>query len=258
MFLQIQTNSGVTANLKVLIDTGAEANLIRKGVLNASCFRNSKNPIRLFTADGSPMNGGAYEVSTKVRFFSGREGENKIEEFLPADFYVADIKIDAILSTPWLGSQQLGVFPHLGALARADSHSLLLRGEARGAPRISGNKKRNGVSVVSGTPTPADQKTKRQKRRQRYKKGKAQTLLEERKEKEAAVPFSFSASLENQAKKDKEFRLFPQEMEIIQSALQKSEKEDEEKLCALIFAPEENAVQGTEVEELREKNKKRI
>lgn len=46
---------------------------------------------------------------------------------MEGEFYTADIKVDAILSYPWLRDNQLGVFPDLGALAMRDPF-VLLRG----------------------------------------------------------------------------------------------------------------------------------
>ena len=44
--------------LKALVDTGAEANLVRTGLLSPSLFRRSRHPLSLVTADGKRMEGG--------------------------------------------------------------------------------------------------------------------------------------------------------------------------------------------------------
>ena len=46
-------------------------------------------------------------------------------------FYEAYIKIDAILSYPWMRKNELGVFPHLGALVMDKPKMALLYGMER-------------------------------------------------------------------------------------------------------------------------------
>ena len=118
--------------LRVLIDTGAEANLIRKGLLAPELMKTSLKPLTLVTADGSPMEGGTCEVTLQLCFASSQpNAAGKPEWCTRGTFHEADIKVDAILSSPWLDSERLGVFPHLDALARVDpqdpTHLKLLR-----------------------------------------------------------------------------------------------------------------------------------
>ena len=44
---------------------------------------------------------------------------------LTGEFYTADIRLDGIISYPWLKENRLGVFPHMGALAAEDPFVLL-------------------------------------------------------------------------------------------------------------------------------------
>ena len=110
--------------LDVLIDTGAEANLIRGGLLRPEEMRRSARPLLLRTADGSRMQGGAQEVALRLAFQGGPEGEQGWS--VVATFHDADIQVDAIIGLPWLKAQQLGVFPHLEALARWEEPRRLL------------------------------------------------------------------------------------------------------------------------------------
>ena len=54
-----------------------------------------------------------------------------------ASFYEADIQVDAILGYPWLAERELGVFPHLKALAFGHPKMILLRGRQQG-PKTEG------------------------------------------------------------------------------------------------------------------------
>jgi hypothetical protein len=55
-----------------------------------------------------------------------REGEICHEKFeTEVEFHLAEIKVDAILSYPWLLEHEIGVFPHLRALAIANPFTLL-------------------------------------------------------------------------------------------------------------------------------------
>ena len=118
--------------LRVLVDTGAEANLVRKGLVTPELLKPAKTPLTLVTADGSRMEGGSREVTLQLCFASTTPNEaGKPEWCTRATFHEADIRVDAILSCPWMDSEQLGVFPHLEALARVNpddpAHIQLLR-----------------------------------------------------------------------------------------------------------------------------------
>ena len=67
-------------------------------------------------------------------------------------FYEADIKVDAILSFPWLFENRIGIFPHLKCLAVLEPELSLLFGTRR--PR--GRKKGRGVSAQSINQVGAD------------------------------------------------------------------------------------------------------
>ena len=76
-----------------------------------------------------------------------------------ADFYEADIRIDAILSYPWMVQAKVGVFPHYNALAIDKPRLILLYGLVR---KGGGKEKpwhRDAANVVeeNGEPLPAGQ-----------------------------------------------------------------------------------------------------
>jgi hypothetical protein len=76
------------------------------------------------------MEGGKHEAHLTLEFTSNRElPEGGTVWTTEADFHDADIQVDAIIGYPWLEANQLGVFPHLRALALMASEVILLRGE---------------------------------------------------------------------------------------------------------------------------------
>ncbi len=105
--------------LQALVDTGAETNLIRTGLLPQGSFLPARDPLCLVTADGKRMPGGTQEVTLRLEFGAeplNREGEATWST--TATFHDAGIHVDAILSYPWLNRARLGVFPHLNSLVR--------------------------------------------------------------------------------------------------------------------------------------------
>ena len=50
-------------------------------------------------------------------------------------FYEADIRVDAILSFPWMSKNKIGVFPHLRAMALEKPQFTLLMGAPSGKPK---------------------------------------------------------------------------------------------------------------------------
>ena len=121
--------NGQERELKVLIDTGAQANLIRTGLVSKLLMGPAAEPINLRTANGQKMEGGTQNVTLTLGFRRVVHGAYAPAlAIFPATFYDADIYIDAILSYPWLVSQGLGVFPHLRALAALEPEFSLLRG----------------------------------------------------------------------------------------------------------------------------------
>ena len=105
--------------IKALIDTGAEANLIKKGLIHARFLRPARNPLVLVTANGCRMEGGTKEVVLRLCLNSTKENPNGKKVWCSkVSFYEGDIQLDAILSHPWLAQERLGVFPHLEGLAR--------------------------------------------------------------------------------------------------------------------------------------------
>ena len=88
-------------------------------------------PLKLVAANGQQLYGGQKMVKLAMFFrqeYNGIIREEKLK--ISAEFYLADIKLDAILSYPWMRKHHLGVFPDLNALAMRDPF-ILLYGEEK-------------------------------------------------------------------------------------------------------------------------------
>ena len=117
--------SGNLQPLKVLVDTGAETNLIREGLVSPVEFLPAKHHLCLTTANGQRLRGGRNIFCTDLKFNRiSSEGDVMEGCSLRAKFFEADINADVILGHPWLRTHQIGVFPHVKALA-------LINGEDR-------------------------------------------------------------------------------------------------------------------------------
>lgn len=120
---------GKIRSLNVLVDTGCEANLINVNLCPIQHVHAPKETLKLIAANGERMNGGNLAINLNMLFVqeeSGIEREELLE--IPATFYLAELRVDAILSYPWMQENRLGVFPDLGALALRDP-MVLLKGE---------------------------------------------------------------------------------------------------------------------------------
>lgn len=96
----------------VLIDTGAEACLIRKGLLPASAFRNAVTPLRLVAANQGRLPGGNLQVEVDIHF-NATDVDSKIKKVVrvPTTLYEAEIEEDVILSYQWMGERDVIINP---------------------------------------------------------------------------------------------------------------------------------------------------
>jgi hypothetical protein len=110
--------NGEKVVLKVLIDTGAEANLVRKGLISGHLFGAAPKILRFITAGGQVLPGGDRTIELDLEFTQVVNGVElpQTREYRTM-FYEAAIKVDAILSYPWLVEKKIAVFPHKRALA---------------------------------------------------------------------------------------------------------------------------------------------
>jgi hypothetical protein len=107
---------GENRRVRVLIDTGASVNLVRKGLFPESDFIPAKNPVQLSTANGQLLDGG--QCTIKLRMTFGQDNGRIVQPWrVWGEFYEADTRADMILSYPWLGANHLAVIPEYGCLA---------------------------------------------------------------------------------------------------------------------------------------------
>ena len=139
--------NGEIKNLKVLIDTGAQANLVRTGLISQHLFQGAPKILRFVTASGQRLEGGEHVVNVQLQFSSIEETGKKSRTFVfPTTFYEAAIKVDAILSYPWLLENKVGVIPHRRALAVEYPEPALLTG-------LHWSTQKNQKKKVRPTPT---------------------------------------------------------------------------------------------------------
>ena len=117
--------------MRALIDTGAEANLVRQNLLESGCFEFASDPIQLVAANGQILAGGTRTTTLKIEFHPYENG-NFLDKrmLLDATCYEADISVDIILSYPWMAKNKIGVFPHHKALVVDEPRLLLLFGQS--------------------------------------------------------------------------------------------------------------------------------
>ena len=147
---------GQTKKIKALIDTGAQANLLREDLFPSEIWKSSKNPLALTTVNGEILSGGRREVQTKINFHV--EPEEKSEKNASnttwstiANFYDGAISCDAILGYGWLASKRLNVLPWRNALQLNDPPKWIL------VPKVS-NSAPEKVDEIVTTPRPNTKK----------------------------------------------------------------------------------------------------
>ena len=98
--------------MRILIDTGAEINLIRRGVALAACFGNMTRPITLTAANAGRLAGGDRCVEGVLHLRAVEVDTGKPQGLkCPIRLVEADITIDAILSYGWLAEHNFLVNP---------------------------------------------------------------------------------------------------------------------------------------------------
>ena len=117
--MDVELPDGSLLPLKFLVDTGAQVNLVKRGLVSGQDWKIAQNPVRLITANNSVLRGGDKVVELGLNFNVVEDGFVQPQPIsLKGDFYGAEIELDAILSYPWLRENSVGVFPHRDALAR--------------------------------------------------------------------------------------------------------------------------------------------
>ena len=124
----IELSNGTAQKINALVDTGAEANLIREGLIPRECISPAETPLHFQTANRDTLAGGNEVAKVKLKLQLERNEMNQAEVMdFEVEFYEAKIQCDAILSFPLLSKEKLGIFPHHKALVKdsADLEFLL-------------------------------------------------------------------------------------------------------------------------------------
>ena len=88
-----------TRVLNVLVDSGAQASLVRRGLF-AKSLREAQRPLALYTVAGAPMQGGKKSVWIALQFFQKCGNGSIRRRTLNNEFFEAPIGVDLILGYP--------------------------------------------------------------------------------------------------------------------------------------------------------------
>lgn len=107
--LVARTDLGEERRLVVLIDTGAEVNLVKPGVFEDHAFVKAKKELSLVTASGDALPGGAREVRLQLRLRV--HDQPGVQVHTTGTFYEAAIVWDAIVGYDFLITHGLAIWP---------------------------------------------------------------------------------------------------------------------------------------------------
>ena len=119
----VESDKGEKKKLRVLVDTGAEVNLIRTNLFSEENFELAAKPITLVTVSGDRLGGGQMWGKFTIALSPLEEKDVHVEgghstPIMSGMFYEADIAWDAIVGYPLLSSSRVGIFPHLNCLTQ--------------------------------------------------------------------------------------------------------------------------------------------
>jgi hypothetical protein len=93
--------------LRILVDTGAEVNLLRPGVFDDSLWEKAHQPLHLITVSGDGLQGGQRVARLKLRL----QQSDGVVKWLSGTFYEAAVEYDAILGYKFLTDHNLAIYP---------------------------------------------------------------------------------------------------------------------------------------------------
>ena len=103
MNLEVQLSNGETKLMRTLIDTGAEANLIRTGFVPHHITFAARKVLNLIAANGQKIEGGTRTTEITMHFGKEVNGYKTVTPLeLTSEFWEASIDVDAIFSFPWI------------------------------------------------------------------------------------------------------------------------------------------------------------
>ena len=112
----------------VLVDTGAQVSLVRRGLFKEESVQPSRRPVRLKVVNGEIMGGGTHEATISMEFWE-HERLNRPDlakrSTLSANFHLADITDwDMIMGYDFMVANAIGALPHRSTLVREDDECL--------------------------------------------------------------------------------------------------------------------------------------
>ena len=113
----------------VLVDTGAQVSLVRRGLFKEESLQPSRTPVRLKVANGEIMGGGTHEATISMEFWEHERlkcPDLAKRSTLSGNFYVADITDwDMIMGYDFMVANAIGALPHRATLVREDDECLI-------------------------------------------------------------------------------------------------------------------------------------
>ena len=143
----------------VLVDTGAEVSLVRKGLFSDEFLKPSRRTMRLKVANGEILGGGTHEATIRMEF---REHDrlNRLDLTkriaLSGNFYAADISDwDINMWYDFMVSTAIGALPHRATFVQEDKERLtwLSTDHAPGLSQWTGHEEKRIVRVVGTVST---------------------------------------------------------------------------------------------------------
>ena len=150
----VQFPNGQKRLIQALVDTGAQINLVRMGLVPDELMGQPERSVRLLAANNQPIQGGDKIVQLSMAFTQVFDGCQQPDlAVFEGIFFRAAIEIDMILSFPWLRENKLGVFAHHNALAIDEPEFTLLYGWTGSNGRSRKNKKSRSTRQVNAVTT---------------------------------------------------------------------------------------------------------
>ena len=114
--------------MDVLVDTGAQVSLVRRGLFKEESLQPSRRPVRLSVANGEIMGGGTHEATISMEFWE-HERLNRPDlakrSTLSGNFYVANIiDWDMIMGYDFMVGNAIGALLHRATLVWEDDECL--------------------------------------------------------------------------------------------------------------------------------------
>ena len=121
MLATFRTSTGREQEITVLVDTGAEVNLIRRGLLPEGELQPVVKPLKFTTASSDRLEGGKRKAEGTLRL-QGIDPDTKRQQGLicPVTFYEAATSVDAIFSYGWMAECNFMVNPQRHGLVYHD------------------------------------------------------------------------------------------------------------------------------------------